>query len=193
MDRAGWANVSAARDTRWQTDLNKMTLRFTPPQPDPAAAPQRGGAPVGALHELSPIELAAIVYLRAWCAGGADRGMIARDFQLVLGDGASPFVKDFDDLMTTVLENARRPVMRHGLGCTCFGGDESVFANLVAAAAAQDRDDALLFASTLMRGHAAWAAVELSMRLGQVFLRLARMPNQGPSPTHDLQQTLYKH
>jgi hypothetical protein len=169
-----------------------MSVRPHFPATDTPQQTPRGGAPVGALQELGPIELAAVVYLRAWCAGGADRGMIARDFGLVMGDAAAPMVADFDALMTAVLTNARRPVMRHGLGCTCFCGDESAFANLVAAAAGQDHEEALLFASTLVKGHAAWAAVELALRLGQVFLRLARMPSNAPVPTHNHQSSLYK-
>ncbi|WP_386683801.1 hypothetical protein [Loktanella sp. R86503] len=169
-----------------------MTVRPHFPGHDVPQQTPRGGAPVGALHELAPIELAAVVYLRAWCTGGADRGMIARDFGLVMGDAAGPAVANFDALMSTLLENARRPVMRHGLGCSCIGGDENAFANLVAAAAGQDHDEALLFASALIKGHAAWGAVDLALRLGQVFLRLARMPNTAPVPTHAQHNSRYK-
>lgn len=171
-----------------------MKMRFEFPESASPASPQRGAAPVGFLHELPPIELAAIVYLRAWCEGGTDRQMIAKDFRLVMDDGAgATAVEDFDALMTALLKDARRPVMRHGLGCKCFGGDESVFANMMAAAVGRDRDDAMLFASTLMTGHAAWAAVQLAERLGQVFLRLARAPDRARTPTHGPEQTFYKH
>ncbi len=169
-----------------------MSVRPHFPGVDVPQQTPRGGAPVGTLQELGPIELGAVVYLRAWCTGGADRGMIARDFALVMGDAAGPMVADFDALMTAVLTNARRPIMRHGLGCSCFCGDESAFANLVAAAAGRDHEEALLFASTLIKGHAAWGAVELALRLGQVFLRLARIPNTAPVPTHSQHNLRYK-
>ena len=171
-----------------------MKMRFEFPGGTPPASPQRGAAPVGHLHELPPVELAAIVYLRAWCEGGPDREIIAKDFCLVMGDAAGAVaVGDFGALMTALLNSARRPVMRHGLGCRCFGGDESAFANMIAAAAGQDREDAMLYACTLMKSDAAWAAVQVALRLGQVFLRLARLPDRSPAPTHASEPTAYRH
>ena len=171
-----------------------MKMRFEFPDTTPTGSPPRGAAPVGHLHALPPIELAAIVYLRAWCDGGANREIIAKDFCLVMGDAAgAQAVGDFDALMTTLLNNARRPVMRHRLNCKCFGGIESAFANMIAAATGQDRDDAMLFANILMTGHAAWAAVQLVGQLGQVFLRLGRVPDRSPTPTHASQPTIHRH
>lgn len=171
-----------------------MKMRFEFAESASPALPQRGAAPVGMLHELSSVELAAIVYLRAWCEGGTHRRMIAKDFGLVMGDGdGADAVEDFDALMNVLLKAARRPVMRHGLGCRCFGGDESAFANMMAAAVGRDRDDAMLFAGALMTGHSAWAAVQLAERLGQVFLRLARAPDRMRTPTHGPGRTFQKH
>lgn len=171
-----------------------MKMRFNFQGETPPASPQRGAAPLGYLHELPGIELAAIVYLRAWSEGGADREIVAKDFRLVMGDGAgTTAAEEFDVLMTMMLSGARRPVMHHGLGCKCFGGDESAFANMIAAAAGQDRDDTLLFASTLMRGDAAWAAVQTALQLGQVFLRLARLSDRSPARTHASEPTFYRH
>lgn len=83
--------------------------------------------------------------------------------------------------------------MRHGLGCKCFGGDESAFANMIAAAAGQDHEDAQLFACTLMIGHTAWPAVQLALGLGQAFLRLSRMPDSTRLPTDSPEPTFTKH
>jgi hypothetical protein len=103
----------------------------------------------------------------------------------VLGaDAGAAAAADFDALLRTLLEHGRRPLMRHGLRCKCFGGDESAFANMIAAAAGQDREDALLFASTLMTGHAAWAASRLAEAVGQAPLL--------PAPTHP-SGTIHKH
>jgi len=171
-----------------------MKMRFEFPADTPPAAPHRGAAPVGMLHELPPVELGAIIYLRAWCQGGATRQMIGRDFSLVMGEEAgATAARNFDALMTVLLNTARRPVMRHGLGCKCFGGDESAFANMIAAAAAQDHEDAHLFACTLMTGHGAWPAVQLALGLGPAFLRLARMPDNTRVPTHGPEPTFTKH
>ncbi|MFZ3584577.1 hypothetical protein ACOI1H_20805 [Loktanella sp. DJP18] len=169
-----------------------MTMQFDLDAKAPSQT--RGAAPVGALQELPPVELAAIVYLRAWCEGGDDRGIIAKDFRLVMGHAEGAVAAaDFHDLMTILLGSARRPIMRHGLGCRCFGGDESAFAHMIAAAASGSTEDAMLFASILMSGDAAWAATRLADRLGQTFLRLARGPGRRQAPTHATTPTPYTH
>jgi hypothetical protein len=171
-----------------------MKMRFEFPAGTPPDAPQRGAAPVGLLHELPPVELAAVVYLRAWCEGGAHRQIAEKDFSLVMGDEeGTAAIEAFNTLVTVLLSDARRPVMRHSLGCKCFGGDESAFANMIAAAAGRDREDAYLFACILMTGHAAWLAVQLALRLGQTFLRLARTPDGARMPAHSPEPTLTKH
>jgi hypothetical protein len=62
--------------------------------------------------------------------------------------------------------------MRHGPDCRCVGGDEAAFAHLVAAAAADEREDAALMASLLVRPGIALEAVALA---GQFGLGLRRM------------------
>ena len=42
----------------------------------------RGGAPVGFLSELGPIEANAITYLRLWCQSVDAQDAIARDFKV---------------------------------------------------------------------------------------------------------------
>ncbi len=182
-----------------------MTMRFAFPNgpdgsdgPDagPSTATRRGAAPVGTLHELPPVELAAIVYLRAWCQGSDDRHIVARDFRLVTDAAeAAAAIGDFDALMGTLLAHPRRPFMRRQLGCACFGGDESAFANLIAAAARRERDDSMLFAGILMTAPAVWPAIMMAERLGHVFLRLARVPSSAaaPAPTHVGARTAYTH
>ena len=171
-----------------------MKMRFEFPQDRPAASPQRGAAPVGQLHELPAVDLAAIIYLRAWCDGESARQIIAEDFRLVMGDTAGEAAAgDFDALMSSFLRNARRPVMRHGMGCKCFGGDESVFASLIASAAARDRDDPPLFASTLINASAVYGIVYLAEQVGQAFLHLARSASKVQAPTHVSPALPYKH
>lgn len=156
--------------------------------------PNRGGAAVGQLQELPPIELTAVLYLRAWSEGGAHRYGILKDFRLLLGDEAGrQSFEDFDALMRLCLSNARCPLVRHGLTCRCFGGHESVFAQMIAAAAGQDREDAMMFAATFLTGQAAWQAVQLAEGLGQVFLRIARRTPQDIRPTHPNISTQTRH
>lgn len=151
-----------------------MKMRFSFSRRAQSGLPQRGAAPVGHLCELPPLEAVTVHYFRAWCSGGTKRGSIPRDFRLVMGEVAgSEAADDFDALMTTLARNARRPIMHHALDCGCLGGDESAFANMIAAAAVQDVDDALLFAAALTRGHAAYPVVQLAQRLALAFLRVA--------------------
>src|SRR5690606_10252229 len=130
----------------------------------------------GMLRELPALEATAILFLRAWCQGGLARNQIAQDLAGVLSAAdAQTAVADFDALMSLVLSGARRNLMRHDLRCGCFGGDESAFAQMIAASASADSDDAMLFAATLLAGPAAFEAVHLARCLAQPFLRLARL------------------
>ncbi len=151
--------------------------------PETTHSAPRGAAPVGRLSELPALELAAIVFHRAWCEGGPVRALIARDLARVLPP-AEVFegVETFDALMRTLLGAQRRTIMRHGLDCPCFCGDESAFAQMIAAAARRDRDDAMLFAATLVTGPAAFRLVAIAEDMGQAFLRLARVA--GPAANH---------
>ena len=92
----------------------------------------RGGAPVGFLSELDPIESTAITYLRLWCQSLEAQDAIARDFEIVFGQTRGKEITDsFEALCKLCVENGRRPLMRHGLECKCFGADESCFANFI--------------------------------------------------------------
>ncbi len=138
--------------------------------------PSRGAAPVGQMQELPPMERIAILFLRAWCDGGTEKAHLIADFRRVLGpeEGQRRY-EDFNTLLRMMLRCGRCPLMRHGLSCGCFGGHESAFAQMLTAAATQDREDALLFATTLLSGGAAWHAVQLASSLGPVLLNVARI------------------
>lgn len=160
-----------------------MTIHNPPPAGRPVA--DRGGAPVGQLAELPPVELTAIVFLRAWCEGGAARADIGQGFVQRLGpEKGAAAAWQFDALMKLVLANARRPLMRHGIECPCFGGDEAAFANLVATAIVGDRDEATLFASILLNGYAVFDAVRAAEALTDAFLALMRSPAPGGAFRH---------
>ena len=129
---------------------------------------QRGGAAVGLIRELPGLELGAILLLRQWCDGEVGRVRIAEDFSAVLGaPKAAEAVNLLAHLVTLLAQHGRRPLMRHDLHCACFGGDESAFAQMVAAAASGDRDDAMEFALTLMPPAAAYEAVQTAEGLGR--------------------------
>lgn len=135
----------------------------------------RGGAPVGIIAELPNVERAAILLLRTWCEGEAGRMKILADF--TKGFGVYQGQAEYDrlgHLIGVVIQGGRRAFMRHAVDCTCFGGDESAFANMVAAAAAGDRDDAMAFALVLMTPAAAFSAVQTAEVTGLAIAGLSR-------------------
>ncbi len=104
-----------------------------------SAPSSRGATPVGKLHELPPLEMTVIIYLRMWCDGGLRREQIRRDFILAFGQTVgSRHSASFSSFMLVLIHKSRRKTMRHQETCQCFGGDESAVANMVAAAAAGD-------------------------------------------------------
>lgn len=151
---------------------------------------QRGGASVGHLAELPEVERGAVLFLRQWCLGDAARAVIARDFALVFGIERGTRVAERQDrLMRLMLGRARRPLMRHADGCACLGGDESAFAQMVAAAASGDHEDAALFAMTLIAAPAVPEAVALAEEIGlayaEIFSPLALfLGRRGPERPH---------
>ncbi|MEM9148011.1 MAG: hypothetical protein AAGC57_17695 [Pseudomonadota bacterium] len=142
---------------------------------------RRGGAPVGCLSELPPVEAAAVVYLRLWCSGGERQAEVWNSFAIRFGssEGARR-LKAFERLMATITDAARRPIMRHQLDCSCVGADEAIFANLVAAAASGASEDAVLFAALLVHPHMAAPVVAEARLVGQSLSAMAA--NGSPAP-----------
>ena len=142
---------------------------------NPSVPASRGAAPVGQMDELPRLEAIAIMFLRMWCDGGANRQRMAGDLALALGqDDAATATGLFDDLMHLTLSCARRPLMRHGVPCQCFGGDECAFANMLAAATIGDREEAMLFSAILITGQAAYPAIAIAQDLSPFLLRFTR-------------------
>lgn len=145
----------------------------------PFDQPSRGGAPVGVLSELPPVELAAILYLRHWFSGNQQQ--VWRDFANTFGRADAVFaMASFEDLMRAVQFNTRRPLMRHNPSCECFGGDECAFAQFVAAATNGEEHDAMTFALHLFEGVQAKCALRAAAMCGHAFYGLAG----NLAPTH---------
>lgn len=94
-----------------------MTAAWVPP------TVPRGALPVGQLRELPVLELGAVLLLRQWCDGDLGRIRIAGDLAQVLdAAGTAKAVNDLGYLVTLPKGHARRPLMRHGVQCGCYGG-----------------------------------------------------------------------
>ncbi|WP_298933564.1 hypothetical protein [uncultured Ruegeria sp.] len=141
----------------------------------------RGGAAVGRLSDLSPVEAGAVMYLRLWSEGKSGRADAASDFDIALGrDHGRAVMLTLDRLCSLCADHGRRPLVRHGLACACLGADENCFAQMIAAASEGAREDAMMMASLIVRPDFAPALASLSEELG---LALRRMTAAVPMPT----------
>jgi hypothetical protein len=92
---------------------------------------------------------------------------IARDFQIVFGSArGTEITQSFEALCQLCVENGRRPLMRHGLDCKCFGADESCFANFIGYASEGAREDALMIAMTIVEPEKAHILAALAEDFG---------------------------
>lgn len=138
--------------------------------------PGLGDAPVGQLLELPLLKRSALRQLRHWCDGEDGRTRIAEDFAQALPVArTAEAVNQLGHLVTLLTQRGRRPLMRHAVQCGCFGGDEALFAHLIAVAKAGDSEDAMAFALTLLTPEMAWDAVQTAAPPpGRVILTLSR-------------------
>ncbi|MEM6940420.1 MAG: hypothetical protein AAF943_01770 [Pseudomonadota bacterium] len=138
----------------------------------------RGGAAVGHLNTVERWEADLVVNLRLWCEGPQGRHQIRDDYDAAFpGEGASGEFEAFETLLHQIIAGARRPLVRHSVGCGCIGCDEAVFLNLVRTAAEGHAREAALIATLLLSAHQAEEVAQLARRVG---LSAQRMHNNIP-------------
>ena len=154
-------------------------------------ASQRGGAPVGSLSDLPPVEAGAVMFLRQWDAGDHARAQLKKDFDLALGEDRSDIIaRTFDKLCELCAIHGRRPLVRHTTSCKCLGADEACFAHFVAAAAAGEHEDATLFAMLIVRPDMAPYLVGLAETVGLALTKMTVRYAQ-PAQTSSVNHTLH--
>lgn len=132
--------------------------------------------PVGFVSELEPVEAGVVIYVRLFCAGADARRQAERDFATSLGpDHGAQALNSLRRICDLCAEYGRRPLMRHSISCKCLGADEACLANLVGAASAGDREDAMLFAALIVRPDMAPCLAGLAETLGLAMRRMAAM------------------
>ncbi|MEL7256730.1 MAG: hypothetical protein AAFN80_02665 [Pseudomonadota bacterium] len=133
----------------------------------------RGGAAVGFLSDIDPVEASAVVYMRMWFDGPTQQCQVWNDFAKTLGpDHARNALRSFEHLWKLCSLHGRRPLMRHSVSCKCLGGDEACFASIVGYAAEGNREDAFLMAANLVRPDIAPAVVALAEEFGHALQRM---------------------
>ncbi|WP_293576914.1 hypothetical protein [Phaeobacter sp.] len=156
------------------------------PYDEPAITAPRGGATVGLLTDLPPLEAAAVRFMRHWFSGPDSRMTVRSEMQHALGPvlGRQAF-ENTGRLCNFCAHAGRRPLVRHGLSCTCLGADESCFANLVAAAAQGQTDDANLLASLIVVPNQAVQAAILAAKAGMALEHMTT-GHSVAAPTHEV-------
>ncbi len=115
-----------------------------------------GGAAVGRLAELPPLERRVIRCVRLWSGGSQGREALGEELARRHGRRpAGTLPRALDELLETTVRYARRPLMGHALDCPCAGSDECVFARFVALAAEGAREEAVLIAALIVRADVA--------------------------------------
>jgi hypothetical protein len=151
----------------------------------------RGGAPVGYVTELGPVEAGAVLYLRLWCDGPEAQTQVINDFSTALGrQGGEQAVKSFGTLCDLCVRHGRRPLMRHHVTCKCLGADESCFANFIGYASEGEREDALLIATTIVSPNMAPTLVGLAQDFGLALRKMAIKAEQHIK-TPEISRTLH--
>lgn len=142
-------------------------------------ATKRGGAPVGYVGDLGPVEAGAVLYLRLWCEGPDAQTQVWNDFATALGpQNGKQVLTSFESLCDLCMRHGRRPLMRHHVACKCLGADESCFANFIGYASEGAREDALLMAMMIVRPDMAGPLVGLAEDFGLALRRMSLRANQ---------------
>ncbi len=144
----------------------------------------RGGAAVGRLADLAPVEAGAVMYLRMWSDSAHSRADAANDFDFALGRGpGKSAMSNLEQICSLCAAYGRRPLIWHGLGCSCLGADESCFAQMIGAAADGQHEDAMMMAALIVRPDFAPSLAALSEQFG-LALRRMTLPFQHRQVTH---------
>ena len=145
---------------------------------------QRGAAPVGQLAYLPVVEAASVIYLRHWCAEVGKESLIETEFENSLGEHRGRHVStQFRSLCEMCFSHARRPFVRHTIGCKCVGADEACFANLVASASEADTEDAMMIATLIVRAEVAPLITSLAVEVGMGLKQMQLARPQGFTPS----------
>lgn len=138
------------------------------------AGHKRGGAPIGVLTDLDPVEASAVRFLRLWSEGPESRDVLQAEVLASLGEDHGRHAYDcMGSLFGLCARHCRRPLARHALDCECLGADEGCFANFIACAAEGAREDAMLIATLLVRADMAPSVAALAQDVGLAFARMA--------------------
>lgn len=141
-----------------------------------------GASVVGKMTDIAPWEAELIMSMRVWMQGPEGQAEVWNDFARCLGvtEGRAE-MRTFESLLTSLCTYARRPLVRHGLGCTCIGSDEAILQTLVREATRGDLAEAAMIASLIVPARHAEPVALMAAQVGQAMQRMAtRKPATRP-------------
>ncbi|MGR3273442.1 hypothetical protein DU478_17065 [Thalassococcus profundi] len=152
-----------------------------------AVAQTVGASVVGRLTDIAPWEAELILSMRFWMDGPEGQAAVWNGFARTLGATEGRVaLRGFERLLSDLCTFARRPLVRHGPGCTCIGSDEALLQTLVREAARGDHAEAVMIASLLVPARHAEPIAVLAARVGkamrQVAQRAPRLQQDSPPP-----------
>ncbi|WP_170603483.1 hypothetical protein [Ruegeria arenilitoris] len=111
-----------------------------------------GGTFVGRLSDLTPIEAGAVLYLRLWSQCAKSCANAVRDFAIALSTSRGrAAISTLDHMLSLCAQHGRRTFVQHGTECGCLGAEENCFAQMIAAGAEGECEDAMTMASLIVR------------------------------------------
>lgn len=136
---------------------------------------QTGSAVVGRLTNLPAWEVELLLSLRFWMDGPEGQVRVWTSFSRCFGTiEGRRHLRLFEGMLGSLCSHARRPLVRHGLGCNCIGSDEAIFLNLVREAAKGDIAEAALIASLMVPAGQAELIALKAAEVGQAMQRMTR-------------------
>ncbi len=142
-----------------------------------------GASVVGQLTDLVSWEATLIMSMRLWMEGPDAQAEVWRDFARCFGtEKGREELRQFETFLSRLLSAARRPLVRHGLGCTCIGSDEAILRLMVREATRGDLAEAAMIASLIVPASLAEPIALMAARVGIAMRDIARHLPTAPVP-----------
>ncbi|MEO0565670.1 MAG: hypothetical protein AAF125_26420 [Chloroflexota bacterium] len=124
-----------------------------------------------------------VLNLRLWCEGSWGQEQVLMEYRRALpSKSARDECMAFENLVTTLVANAQRPIEHRDVGCSCVGADECVFLHLVRCAADGHLGDAALMAALIVGPS---RAEHIALLAGQVGISARKIHNTPPEFSSD--------
>lgn len=140
-------------------------------------ASRPGARPLGPLAEADPSTRLFVWTLRHWLDGVWSQQIVWSHFAARLGarDGRRA-LSLFEAHIANIAAAHQRILSRRHVDCACLGADEAMMADMVAAAADDDRQRAYALAARYVRHDAMFEIVEGAAQLGRLLRRIGDAP-----------------